>query len=75
MSSASIQKDLQIFQASVKKLSSGVGKASSIWNDSKFLELSASVGQVAVQSKQVMVSGERLCSSIVKFDRIANEKY
>ena len=75
MSSASIQKDLQIFQASVKKLSSGVGKASSIWNDSKFLELSASVGQVAVQSKQVMVSGERLCYSIDKFDRIANEKY
>lgn len=75
MSSASIQKDLQIFQASVKKLSSGVGKASSIWNDSKFSELSASVSKVAAQSKQVMVTGERLCSSIDKFDRVANEKY
>lgn len=75
MSSASIQKDLQIFQASVKKLSSGVGKASTIWNDSKFSELSTSVSQVAAQSKQVMVTGERLCSSIDKFDRVANEKY
>ncbi len=75
MSSTSIQKDLQIFQASVKKLSSGVGKASTIWNDSKFSELSTSVSQVAAQSKQVMVTGERLCSSIDKFDRVANEKY
>lgn len=74
MSSTSIQKDLQIFQASVKKLSSGVGKASTIWNDSKFSELSTSVSQVAAQSKQVMVTGERLCSSIDKFDRVANEK-
>ena len=75
MSSTSIQKDLQIFQASVKKLSSGVGKASTIWNDSKLSELSTSVSQVAAQSKQVMVTGERLCSSIDKFDRVANEKY
>ena len=75
MSSASIRKELQLFQASVKKLGAGVGAASALWRDQKFAELSASVAQVADQSKHVMVTGDRVCSSIDRFDSIAAEKY
>ena len=75
MSSASIRKDLQLFQASVKKLSAGVGQASSLWKDEKFSELSSSVSQVATQSKQVMMTGDRICASLDKFDKIAAENY
>lgn len=75
MSSAEIKKDLREFQAAVKKLSDGVGKASSLWRDAKFAQLSSSVGGVASQSKDFMVSGDRCCTSIDKFDKIAAEKY
>lgn len=75
MSSAEIRKDLQEFQAAVRKLSDGVGKASALWADAKFAELSVSVSKVAVQSKDLMVSGERCCSSIDRFNSIAAERY
>jgi len=70
-----IKKDLQDFQAAVKKLSDGVGQASSLWKDVKFSELSSSVSYIATQSRDLMMSGDRCCSSIDKFDRIAAEKY
>lgn len=75
MGTENIRKELQIFQASVKKLSAGVGAASSLWKDGKFSELSSSVAEVANQSKDVMVAGDRCCSSIEKFEKIASEKY
>lgn len=75
MSSENIKKEMQIFQASVKKLSAGVGTASSLWKDEKFSELSSSVAEIANQSKNVIVTGERCCSSIDKFEKIASEKY
>lgn len=75
MSSTEIRKDLQEFQAAVKKLSDGIGRASPLWNDAKFSELSSSVANVATQSKDLMVSGERCCSTIDKFEKIAAEKY
>ena len=75
MGALEIKKDLQDFQAAVKKLSDGVGRASSLWSDAKYSELSSSVSHVATQSKDLMMSGDRCCSSIDKFDRIAAEKY
>lgn len=75
MSSENIKKEMQIFQASVKKLSAGVGAASSLWKDKKFSELSSSVAEIANQSKDVIVTGDRCCSSIDKFEKIASEKY
>ena len=69
-----IKKDLQDFQAAVKKLSDGVAQASSLWKDVKFSELSSSVSYIATQSRDLMMSGDRCCSSIDKFDRIAAEK-
>jgi len=75
MGSRDIKKEMQVFQSSVKQLSVGIGKASSLWMDAKFSELSVSVGEIAIQSKDVIVAGDRCCSSIDKFDRIAAEKY
>ena len=75
MGSENIKREIQIFQSSVQQLSAGIGRASSLWKDAKFSELSASVGEIANQSKDVIVTGDRCCSSIDKFDKIAAEKY
>lgn len=70
-----VRKDMQGFQVAVKKLSVGVKQASSLWKDEKFSELSASVREVANNSKEVMTAGDRCCSSIEKFNKIATENY
>ena len=70
-----IRKEMQIFQSSIKNLSAGISQASSLWKDEKFSELSASIGEVANNSKNVMVAGDRCCSSVDKFNKIAAEKY
>ncbi len=75
MGSSEIKKDLQDFQTAVKKLSDGISRAGSLWSDAKFSELSSSVGRVATQSKDLMVSGDKCCSSIDRFNKIAAEKY
>lgn len=71
----SIRKEMNLFQTSVRNLSAGVGNASSLWKDEKFSELSASVAEVAKNSRDVLISGERCCSSLDKFNQIAAEKY
>lgn len=75
MGTESIRKEMQIFQASIKNLSTGISRASSLWKDEKFSELSTSIGEVANNSKNVMVTGERCCSTVDKFNKIAAEKY
>lgn len=75
MGALEIKKDLQDFQTAVKKLSDGIGRAGSLWSDAKFSELSSSVGSLATQSKDLMVSGDKCCSSIDRFNKIAAEKY
>ena len=74
MNSTGISADMQEFRSAIKKLSDKIGRAASLWNDAKFAELSASVGVVATQSKDLMVSGERCCTAIEKFNKIAAEK-
>lgn len=75
MGTENIRKEMQIFQSSIKNLSAGIGRASSLWKDEKFSELSASIGEVASNSKNVIVAGDRCCSSVDKFNKIAAEKY
>ena len=75
MSSENIKKEMQIFKSSVMRLSASISKASSLWKDEKFSELSASVSEIANQSRDVIVAGDRCCDSIDKFDSIAAEKY
>ena len=75
MRAESIEKELRSFQSAIKNLSSGINNASSLWNDEKFSQLSASIGTIANQSKDVLVTGERCCISIAKFNKIIEEKY
>lgn len=75
MGTENIRKEMQIFQSSIKNLSAGISRASSLWKDAKFSELSAAIGEVANNSKNVMVAGDRCCSSVDKFNKIAAEKY
>lgn len=75
MGTENIRKEMQIFQASIKNLSAGINRASSLWKDTKFSELSTSIGEVANNSRDVMVTGDRCCSSVDKFNKIAEEKY
>ena len=75
MASSDLRRELLEFQAAVQKLSDGVGRASSIWRDEKYAELSGSVAQVAAQARDFMMLGDQLCNEIDRFDRIAAEKY
>lgn len=75
MPSSEIRKEMQLFQASIKQLSSSISGASSLWGDKKFTELSTAVSEVASQSRDVMVSGDRCCTSIDRFDKVAAERY
>lgn len=75
MNSSIIKSDLEAFQASVKTLSDGIQQASSLWRDTKFSELSASVSSIAKQSKELIVAGDRCCNAIDRFEAIAGEKY
>ncbi len=75
MSSSEIRKDMQEFQAAVKKLSGGIAQASPLWKDSRFADLSASVSRVASELKDFMVAGDECCIAVDRFDRIASEKY
>lgn len=75
MESENIKKEMQIFESSIKRLSMGISRTSSLWKDEKFSELSALISEIANQSKDVLVSGDRCCASIDRFDKIAAEKY
>lgn len=75
MGSVDMRKEMQDFQTSIKNLSIAVGQASSLWKDEKYSELSATIGKLANDSKDVIVTGERCCLSIDKFLKVAEEKY
>lgn len=75
MSAGSIQNEMLNFQASVGKLGTGVSQAASLWKDEKFSELSASIYEIANNSKAVLLAGDRCYSSVEYFDSIASEQY
>ncbi len=75
MNSGLIRKDVDAFQSAVKKLGGEIGKASSLWSDAKFSELSAAVSIIANMSKDIIVTGDKCCSSIDKFAKISEERY
>ena len=75
MGSERIRSDLREFEQSVRSLSDGVSKASSIWNDKKYTELSDSIREVANDSIRFIQVGARCCAQVDKFMEIAAEKY
>lgn len=70
-----IKQDLMIFQDSVQRLSQGIKCASSLWRDPKYAELSAEIAKVANNSRTVLVTGDKSCEAITKFEKIASEEY
>ena len=75
MNSGIIRQDIDGFQVAVKRLSGEIGKASAIWNDPKFSELSSTVRLIADISKSVIITGEKSCVSIDKFVKLSEEEY
>ena len=75
MGSEHIKNDLREFEQSVRTLSDGIGKASDVWNDKKYTELSNSIRLVANDSMKLIQIGDRCCSQVDKFMAIAAEKY
>ena len=75
MNSGNIKKSLEQFQVSVAKLSGEIGKATSVWSDPNYSKLHSEVSDIANQSKDVIVSGDKFCSSLERFNKIVIEKY
>lgn len=75
MHSGEIRADLECFQAMVQELGGEIGKASVLWEDEKYSELSAAVRMIANNSKNVIVTGERCCASVDRFAQISAEQY
>lgn len=75
MHSNQIRTDLDRFQTMVKKLGSDVGRASVLWEDEKYAELSAAIRVIADMSKNLIVAGDRCCASVDKFAQISEEQY
>jgi biotin operon repressor len=69
-----IRREIGLFQTSVKELSDGIKQSGTTWNDEKFKNLSELIRNVAYSSKQVIVSGERVCEELDKFEQIASEQ-
>lgn len=74
MDSREIRSDLERFQVMVQRLGGEVGRASALWGDEKYAELSAALRVIADNSKSVIVAGEQCCSSIDRFAQISAEQ-
>ena len=75
MNSYEIKKQVYDFQKIVQKLGTEINSAGALWNDSKFQELSASIGEIASDSRDVIMSGENCSALLMRFEQIASEKY
>lgn len=75
MNSGPIRHDMEAFQASVRRLSGEIGRASALWQDEKFSQLSASVSTIASMSRDLIIAGDACCASIDRFAQIASEQY
>ncbi len=75
MSEKNIRDQVTYFEGVVQKLSSEIGKASALWQDSKYSELYSSLAQVAALSRDFMTAGDKCISSLSQFNKISEEKY
>ena len=73
MTSTKIRREIESFQHSVKALSTGLKGSGTEWKDEKYRELSKLVQDIASSSKKIIVSGDRVCETIDRFKKIADE--
>lgn len=69
----SVTKEVQFFQAQVKKLRADVKEASINWNDEKNRALSNMLSKIAGNTKSVMQAAEQLVSDCRRFESVAGE--
>ena len=73
MLTAGLKREIESFQQSVKALSGGIKQSGAEWNDEKYKDLSELIRIIATSSKQVILSGEKACDVVDKFEKIASE--
>ena len=64
----------QEFERIIRALSSSVSKATPLWRDEKYTELTESVRKVALASKDIIDSGRDCDRELAAFWQITNEK-
>ena len=67
----SIVNESRQFQETVKGLSGAISSVQVDWHDEKHAKLAAMVGEIAKQSKGVIVTADKLSSYVKKFDSVA----
>jgi hypothetical protein len=71
--STELRRELESFKLSTGKVSEKLNNVSDIWKDSNYASLQNQIGELAKNSKTVIESGEKACSSIDKFFAISAE--
>ena len=70
----SVVDEARQFQETVKHLSGDISSVQMDWHDEKHTKLAAMVGEIAQQSKGVIVTADKLASYVKKFDSLAAQK-
>lgn len=70
-----IRGDLNSFQIAVCSMSNGMKAAGTLWKDNNYSQLYAAIAALANQSLDVLNSGDKLCETITKFDKVSEEIY
>lgn len=73
--SQQIKSDIDSFQGYVQKLSGNVQSASTLWSDEQYSALMSGISTLAVQARDVIITGDKVCESINRFFEVAEEEY
>ena len=71
--STALRKELENFRLSTGKISKGINGVGDIWGDGNYALLHVQIGELAKNSKAVIESGERVCSSADRYFAVADE--
>jgi len=74
MASKELKREVELFQNTVKSLSSSIEQSGVEWNDEKYSELASKIRGIASSSKQIIISSNRVCEAMDKFEKIAKEE-
>lgn len=70
-----IKSDVDSFQGYVQKLSGNIQSVSTLWRDSQYSILMSGISTLAIQARDVIVTGDKVCESIHRFFEISEEEY
>lgn len=73
--SQSIKSDIDSFQECVQNLSKNVQGVLPLWKDAQYSSLIAGISSIAMQAKDVIVTGDKFCEILDDFFKISEEEY